>query len=335
MRIWRLVRWLGLAVLGLLMVLGGVWCASALWYRIGLGDVSRLLVASFAILVAVATALGLTTSRRWIGVAIYAVAFATVLLWWSTITPSGTRNWTPDVARTVTASVEGNRLVVTNVRNFNWRSDTDFDQRWEQRSYDLSDLRNVDLVMSYWAGEAIAHTIISFGFSTGEWLAFSIETRKEVGEEYSTTAGFFKQYELAIVAADERDIIRVRSNVRGEDVRIYHLRVTPPDARTLLLAYVAMANDLAHRPRFYNTLTANCTTLVYEMVRTVHPGLPLDPRVLLSGYLPDYVYDLGATNTAMPLDELRRLSKISARALQVGDDQAFSQKIREQVPVPN
>ena len=128
--------------------------------------------------------------------------------------------WQPDVARNVTATIDNDRLVVDNVRNFNWRSDQDFEQRWEQRSYDLSQLQNVDLILSYWSGEAIAHLIVSFGFADGRRLDFSIETRKERGEEYSTIAGFFKQYELVIIAADERDIVRVRSNVRGEDVRI-------------------------------------------------------------------------------------------------------------------
>jgi hypothetical protein len=220
------------------------------------------------------------------------------------------------------------------VRNFTWRSDTDFDQRWEQRSFDLSRITDVDLIMSYWAGEAIAHTIVSFGFADGARLAFSIETRKAVGEAYSPIAGFFKEYELAIVAADERDVVRVRSNVRGEDVRIYRLRTSPADARVLLGEYVAEANQLAQAPRFYNTLTANCTTLVFGMVRVIRPGLKLDARVLLSGYLPDYVYDLGAVDTSMPLAELRERARIHGRAIRADADPDFSARIRDGIPVP-
>jgi hypothetical protein len=267
--------------------------------------------------------------------AVYAASFALFLTWWATIKPTNDRNWAPDVARTVTATIDGDRLLVKNVRNFIWRSDTDFDQRWEQRTYGLSHLTNVDLIMSYWAGEAIAHTIVSFGFDDGARLAFSIETRKESHEGYSSVVGFFKQYELAVVAADERDLARARSNVRGEDVRIYRLRMTPENARVLLREYVEEANSLARAPRFYNTLTANCTNLVFDMVRVIHPGVPMDVRVLFSGYLPNYAYDLGATDRSLPFEKLRELSKIHDKAALADADANFSARIREEVPVPH
>ncbi len=283
---------------------------------------------------ALTAAASLATPRRWLAVAVYAAAFALFLAWWATITPTNDRNWTPDVARAVTATIDGDRLVVENVRNFAWRSDTDFDQRWEQRTYNLSHLTDVDLIMSYWAGEAIAHTIVSFGFDDGARLAFSIETRKESDESYSPLAGFFKQYELALIAADERDVVRVRSNIRGEDVRIYRLRMTPANARVLMREYVDTANDLARTPRFYNTLTSNCTTLVFGMVRVIHPGVPLDARVLLSGYLPNYAYDLGATDTSVSFETLRDLSKIRDKAALTDLDPDFSTRIRQGIPAP-
>lgn len=128
--------------------------------------------------------------------------------------------------------------------------------------------------------------------------------------------------------------MRVRSNVRGEDVRIYRLRITPANAQLLLREYVEEANDIAQTPQFYNTLTANCTTLVFKMVRVIHPDLPLDARILLSGYLPNYVYDLGATDTSVPFEELRKLSKIRDRALRADADANFSARIREGILTP-
>ena len=253
----RLARWIGFGLLAIAILLIGVWCSVAIWYRYPAGEATRGLLAGVTFVFAVVVVACLATPRRWLALAVYAASFALFLAWWATIRPTNDRNWTPDVARTVTATIDGDRLVVKNVRNFTWRSDTDFDQRWEQRTYNLSRLTNVDLIMSYWMGEAIAHTIVSFGFDDGARLAFSIETRKEIGEGYSSVAGFFKQFELAVVAGDERDVVRVRSNVRGEDVRIYRLRMTPANARVLLREYVEEANDLAREPRFYNTLTAN------------------------------------------------------------------------------
>jgi hypothetical protein len=331
----RLAGWLGLVLLSIAVVMIGVWCSLAVWFRCVVSEPVRSALAG-AILVLAAVTMGvLATSWRWLAVAIYATVFVLILVWWSTVLPSNDRDWQPDVARNVTATIDGDHLVVDNVRNFAWRSDTDFDQRWEQRTYILSQVHDVDLVLSYWAGEAIAHLIISFGFEDGQRLDFSIETRKERGEDYSTIAGFFKQYELVIIAADERDIVRLRSNVRGEDVRIYRLRMPPAYAQRLLRAYVEDANDLAREPRWYNTATGNCTTLVFGMFATIHPGLPLDYRILLSGYLPNYAYDIGATDTSTAFETLRALSRIHDKALLANTDPNFSTKIREGIPMPH
>jgi Domain of unknown function (DUF4105) len=317
------------------MFLVGAWCSIAIWYQCGAGEQLRgLLTGSAAIFTLIAVA-ALATRRRWLIAGIYAASVAGFLGWWATIMPTNDRNWAPDVARTVTATLDGDKVVVNNVRNFTWRSDVDFDQRWKQRTYYLSHLTDVDLIMSYWMGEAIAHTIVSFGFDSGERLAFSIETRKERNEGYSSIAGFFKQYELAIVAADECDVVRVRSNIRGEDVRIYRLKMMPSDAQRLLREYLEEANDLARTPRFYNTLTSNCTTLVFDMVRVIHPGLPLDARVILAGYLPDYAYAVGATDTSMPFEKLRDLSRIHDKAAQADAHPDFSARIREGIPRPH
>ena len=322
-------------MLALVILAVAGWCSASLWFQAGGGEMTRKVLAAVPLMLAVATVVALATSWRWRAISAYAVAFALVLVWWSTILPSNNRRWTPDVAQNATATTDGDRLVITNLRNFDWRSEVDFDPRWETRTYDLSRLTDVDLILSYWAGEAIAHTILSFGFGEGPRLAFSIETRKEAGEEYSPIAGFFKQYELAIVAADERDVVRVRSNIRGEDVRIYRLRMTPANGRILLRKYIEAMNGLAQTPRFYNTLTTNCTTLVYDLVRNIHASLPMDPRVLLSGYLADYVYELGAIDTSLPLDRLRQLSKIHDRALRADADPNFSARVREGIPVPH
>jgi uncharacterized protein DUF4105 len=331
----RIARWIGFALLAVTVLLIGAWCALAVWFRCTGGELVRGALAATIAVLALAAVASLVTSRRWLAFTVYAAVIALVFAWWSTIRPSNDRDWQPDVARNVTATIDNDRLIVDNVRNFNWRSEQDFEQRWEQRSYDLSQLRGVDLILSYWSGEAIAHLIVSFGFADGRRLDFSIETRKERGEEYSTIAGFFKQYELVIIAADERDIVRVRSNVRGEDVRIYRLRMPPEYARRLLQEYLDDVNDLSRQPRWYNTATGNCTTLVFGMVHTLRPGLPLDYRILLSGYLPNYAYDIGATDTSIPFEQLRALARIHDKAKEADGDPDYSRLIRVGIPVPH
>jgi Domain of unknown function (DUF4105) len=251
MILFRLARWIGLTLLAVTLMVFGGWSTLAIWFRFDAAEPVRDLLAGLVVLLTVVAVVCLARSRRWTALAAYAAFSAAIVVWWSTVTPSNDRDWQPDVARSVIATIDDDRLVVSNVRNFNWRSDTDFDQRWEERTYSLSHVSNVDLILSYWAGEAIAHLIVSIGFDDGSRLAFSIETRKSRGEEYSTIAGFFRQYELSIVAADERDVVRVRSNVRGEDVRIYRLRMPPMYAQALLREYVAEANDVARAPRWY------------------------------------------------------------------------------------
>src|SRR5690606_18133166 len=218
------------------------------------------------------------------------LALALAILWlavcWLRLKPSNDRDWADDVAQTVRGSVQGSLVRLQHVRDFDWRSDTDYTARWHDGVYDLDTLASVDMALSYWMGPAIAHTLVSFGFTDGRHVVFSVEVRRERDEAFSSLGGFFKQFELAIVAAEERDILYVRAGPRGEQVFLYPVRMPVPAMRALFKSYVARANQLTIEPRFYHTLTANCTTLVYDMVRPLVPGLPLDIRLILSGYLP-------------------------------------------------
>jgi len=318
--------------LAIVILVIGAWSTAAIWYCCGYGEPVRSGLAALSGAISLGVIVGLMTRRRWVLLTGYSLVLVLFISWWVSISPSVARHWAPDVARSATASFDGDRILVTNVRNFAWRSESDFDPIWVQRGYGFSHVTDVDLIMSYWMGEAIAHTIVSFGFDNADRLAFSIEIRKEATESFSAIAGFFKQYELAVIAADERDLIRLRANVRGEDVRLYRLKMTPANARALLKSYLEEASRLAKTPRFYNTLTSNCTTLVFDMVQIIHPGLPFDARIILSGYLPNYAYEVGATNTEMPFEQLRNLSMITQKSLQADVDAEYSMKIREGVP---
>ena len=267
----------------------------------------------------------------------FAAVFVGLLSWWSSFQPSHDRDWIPELARLPSIAREGDVLTISNFRDFRWRTEQDYDQRWVTRRYDISKVTGADIFLSYWSGEAIAHLLVSFTFSDSVPLTFSIEVRRERGEEWSALAGFFRSYEMAYVAADERDIVGLRTHARREDTRLFRLSASASQARDLLLAYVGDVNELAAKPRWYNTLTTNCTTVVFHLVGSVAPrwtfSLPLDPRVLLSGYLPGYLQQIGAIRQDIPLAELVRLARIGdhARTLSL-DDPQFSAKIREGVP---
>jgi hypothetical protein len=306
------------------------WACLALWFD---GPASRPLATALIGLAVVGTLALLAwvrPLRR--AVLIWLAGFAALLLWWLSLAPSNERGWQPDVARPPVAEIQGDELVLRNVRNFEYRSETDFTPHWEERRYDLSRLVGQDLFLSFWGPTLIAHTIVSWEFEDGQHLAASIETRKEVGEAYSAVRGFFRQFELYYVFADERDLIGLRTNHRGETVYLYRLPASPENSRKLLLDYLDTANHLAREPRWYNALTHNCTTSIRLHGQHVGARLPLDWRLLLNGHLDEYLYEQGRINRSLPLPELRERSNVTARARAAGTSPDFGQQIRRDLP---
>jgi hypothetical protein len=259
-------------------------------------------------------------------------AFAVVVCAWLAVPPSNDRDWQPDVAELPWAETQGDRMLVHNVRNADYRSETDFTVHYEDRELDLSKLRSLDLFLIYWGSPSIAHTIMSWGFEGDEYLAISIETRKEVGESYSAVRGFFRQYELFYVVADERDVVRLRTNYRGEDVYVYRLDAPPEGARGLLLGYFAAINGLRDEPKWYNALTENCTTAIQRIARPLQRRSWLSWKLFLNGYLDELAYDIGALDRSLPFAELKAKSRVNERARAAGDDPRFSVRIREGLP---
>ena len=314
------------------VVLCDAWGVLALWFQVRGGRLSRSVVVTlwglFGLVMIIMIARGAVAA----GALTFAAAFGALLVWWHRIPPSNERDWKDDVARMTTGLVEGDQVTLQNVRCFDWRTTTDYDPRWETRAYELQRLNSVDMVLSYWSMSAIAHVLVSFGFEGGEQVAFSVEIRPEKTEKFSEIGGFFKEFELVILACDERDVIRVRTNMRGEDDYLYRIRMPVANIRSLFIAYVNEANKLSREPRFYNTLSANCTTLVYQMMRRIVGRLPLDFRLLLSGYLPGYVYRVGALDSRYPLAELKVLGRIGARAIRSDRSPGFSADIRAGIP---
>lgn len=319
----------------MLMLAAALWVAGLLAYQLpGPGwikGVALLAWGGFALTTAVAV--GRARAGRWPGPVFLAV-LVLCGVWWLLLSPRQDRAWADDVAqRLKVVEFDGSHVVLDNVRNFSWRSEDDRDVRWERREYDLDQLQSADLVMSYWMGPLIAHTLVSFGFADGRQLVFSLEIRKERGESFSALGGFFRKFEMTLVAAEETDIVRVRSNVRGEDVYLYRLkRMTREQLKDLFVSYLGEARRLDAAPAFYNTLTSNCTTIVYELAKQIAPGLPLDYRLLVSGYFAEYARDLGVLTPDVDFATLKARGRITDRARAAGDDPRFSALIRQGVP---
>jgi len=321
----RLIGWT-LTVLLLLAITG--WETLAVYYS-NLPEGLRLPGAIVVTLVSAGTLLMVRPAGR--AVLFFFCGFAIVILWFLSIPPSNDRNWQADVARLSWAEMDGDRITVHDIRNFDYRTETDYFPAYYDKDFDLSKLESVDVVAVYWMGPAIAHVFLSFGFAGGDHLAISIEARKEKGEGYSTVKGFFRQYELYYVVADERDVIRLRTNYRHdppEDAYVYRAHGPGENGRRLFLSYMDKINGLKAAPRFYNSLTTNCTTNIWLNARVNPDHLPFSWKILLSGYLPEYLYEKGVLDNRLPFAELKKRSHINARA-QAAAAADFSRRIRE------
>ena len=323
------------AILALCALLVTAWGVLALWFQLpqpgAYAAVGLWTIIGLAAVIALARGPG-----QWPGAkakVTAGLALAVLVGWWLSLAPSHERVWADDVSRMLVSRIDGNRLVLGNVRNFDWRTELDYTPRWETREYDLAGLESADLILSYWMGPHIAHTLVTFGFKDGKKLVFSLEIRKERHETFSAIGGFFRQFEQVIIASDERDLIRTRSNARGEQVYLYRLRARPEQLRAVLLEYLQRAEALRRQPEFYNTLTSNCTTILYELAHRIAPDLPLDYRLLASGHFAEYAYDQDALTPGVPYARLQKLGHINARARQSDiDGSDFSRAIRAGVP---
>ena len=321
-------------VSALVIVPVSAWGALALWFRLPAPENLRALSACLFALLGLGAIAALFLRRGLAGLTVFALVFGGLLVWWSTIRPPIGGDWAPDVARQTTGAVDGDILTLSDVRDFDWRTDDDFTERWSKRSYNLSKLKTLDLFLAYWAGPQMAHVIMSFGFEGGEFLAWSVEVRREKTGEFSPVADAFRSHTLIYLATTERDSVRLRSNVRGEDVRLYRLNTRPEGARALLLEYAMQSTALAAEPKWYNSITANCATVVFKIVRAAGGTFPFDWRLVVNGFLPGYLYDRRVVVTSMPLAELVQRAAISEKARAADRSPDFSQAICAGAPSP-
>ena len=271
--------------------------------------------------------------RNHLGLVVAFAGFILVALWWFSIKPTNNRNWQPDNAETAYADINGDQVTIHNVRNCDYRTETDYTCQWETRTYNLSNLRGADIFITWWGPTLIAHPIVSYDFGDQGHVPMSIETRDEVGQSYSAIRGFYRQYMLTYIVSDERDVVRLRTNFRhnpDEEVYLFRTTATPQLARKVFLDYLQRANELHAQPEWYNALTNNCTTNIDVSASQARGrSTVLDWRVLLNGKMDEMMYQRGGLVTGgLPLPALKAQAHINPAAHAADDSPDFSKLIR-------
>jgi len=328
MKFKKILRFVACVLLWIVLGVATLWAAAALYFDVRVAWLQLPLAAIYGLGM---LAVWILVRRPW-KLVVTAAGFGVVLAWWLSLEPSNNRDWLPDVAELPYAEITGNEVAIHNLRSCDYRTETDFDVRYYDQVFGLDQLRTVDLYLVTWGSPHIAHTMVSFGFTNGDHVCFSIETRKEKGEDYSAVKGLFRQFEITYIVADERDLVRLRTNYRqGEEVCLYRMQMTPEQRRKLFLDYLRRVNELHERAEWYNAITDNCTTAIRTQ-RAAADRASWNWRMLLNGHLDELLYERGAIVTNLPFAELKKISNINAQAKTADQSADFSQQIRKGLP---
>lgn len=333
--LWQMIAIMAVCIITL-------WICLYIWVHMPIGVFSYIMIVAIGVLslYIIIARLLLLKNKRLIfyyksNVLFGLISVVAILIYFS-MEPSNDRLWYDEMVYHINYQKNDNNITINNVRNFNWHDDGSYDIHWQSRTYDIDKLATMDFIVSIWDNENIAHTMLSFGFSDGQYLTLSVETRKEIDESFSSLGGFFRKYELIFIAADEKDIIYTRSNVRKEDVYIYPIKYDKAKMQALLLNYLQTGESLNERPRWYHTILSNCTTVIYDLVRDIDI-VPLDYRLLASGRLPTYLYEYRLIDNNYSMSKWRQMAYINPKVNDYNDfnpitSQEYSRAIRQNLP---
>jgi Domain of unknown function (DUF4105) len=321
---------LGALFVGLVVVPTTIWIALAVhchvrrpWLRWFVSCVPLTIVGA---------SLGVLPLMPW-ALTIWLALLVITLTWWFSLRPRSDGDWAQGMEVLPRAEIAGDMLHVRNYRNFSYSASGEPVPRYEQRTYDLAKLLSIDYFLAHWSGPVMAHTLVSFGFDDGQFLCVSVEARRQRWQSYSPLWGLFRSYQLFFVLGDERDIVRLRTNIRREQVYMYRVRLAPQQLRRLILDYVTRIETLAAQPGWYNSVASNCTTNLFYHNRVPVPWW-LKPNIFLNGLSARAMYRLGFLDNSLSYRELQARCAIRERALAAGDAADFSQQIRAQIVIP-
>lgn len=323
----KLFKFIGLFLFWIAAIICHIWSAGVIFFCAfsSTSGVGKPLAIAYGGVIALVV---LFPKKRTRNLLLSLVAFLGIVIWFSLIKINPDAVY-PQQLTMPYADINGDQVTIYNVRNNDYFSVDDFDVRYETRTYDLNQLQTVDMCVNYWGMDLVAHAFLSFGFANGDYISVSIEIRPEIGESYGMLDGFYKQYEIIYIWADERDLVRLRTNYRKEDAYLYRMALSSDKVRKIFLSMIERTNSLYETPQFYNTMMESCTNTIGDhVVKTGILDVPVWKRRFLSGTVDKRSYDEGWIVNTRPFSELRQASYINERAQTADSDIRFSDRIR-------
>lgn len=259
-----------------------------------------------------------------------------VLSWHIHIKPSNDHPWSTPVSRLPYADLSSlPKILISDVRDFRWTGEKTFYAKWVTREFDLDQIEGVDWIVSHWAGDLIAHTMLAFRFKNTEPLVVNVKTRLMEGVEQSMLAGLFRQVNLIWVLTTENDAVRTRVEHRNEDIYLYPLLTNKSQLRIIFLRVCERVNQLYNTPEFYHPIFNNCTSELIHL--TVNDFS--DIRLFLNGYFDQYVFEKKGFSDIAPKDTFIRYRAKHLINLKLGNqpvsDRDFSRIIRAPLLLDN
>jgi len=252
--------------------------------------------------------------------------------WWGSLKPSLLRDWSQDQKILPSVFFSGSTEVnVKNIRDFQYRSTSDYDARYVSETYDLEKIESLYFVIEPFSSfDGPAHTMLSFGFSDGKYVSVSPEIRKEKGESFSPISGILNSFEIVYMIGTERDLIKLRTNYRKDQVFLYPIRATKSQMRDMFTSVMHRADKLGKEPEFYNTIWNNCITNIRSHANSLREEkIPVSIELLLPSHSDQVLYDLGLIDTELPLDQARSYYQINSLAEEFAESDNFSEAIRK------
>lgn len=336
---WKSLVWLATLVRASAWCLLGLWTALALFFTVPLpGWLPALLALCtagiFAASLAERSMARVLIQRNWRvawrSLAALAVTAATAVWYFGFVQPDPNQDWAPEHSRVPLVKIDGDKVHVQNVRNFTWRTRSDFTPGFYDRVYDLNTIDSLHyVVVPLGQLDGLAHVFVCFGFSDGQHVAVSVEGRRVNGIPYRAIASMFRQYQLLYVIGDERDVVGLRGAIWQQPVRFYPARTTAERKRAIFLDMLERAHQLEEQPEFYHLLLNNCmNNITYHLRRIGGRNLPWDVNLLLTGFSDRAAYDFGFIDTDLPFDTAREAFRVDAWMQQTTLDADFSQRLQ-------